>query len=45
MKKFFLGFAIGIVFAGLVAIILGFAAVRMAASATAISSAGAQTRS
>ena len=32
MKKFFLGFAIGIVFAGLVAIILGFAAVRMAAS-------------
>ena len=32
MKKFFLGFAIGIVFAGLVALILGFAAVRMAAS-------------
>ena len=32
MKKFFLGFAIGIVFAGLVVLILGFAAVRMAAT-------------
>ncbi|HSP68258.1 MAG TPA: signal peptide peptidase SppA [Bryobacteraceae bacterium] len=32
MKKFFLGFAIGIVFAGLVTLILGFAAIRMAAS-------------
>jgi len=32
MKKFLLGFAIGIVFAGLVVLILGFAAVRMAGS-------------
>jgi len=32
MKKFLLGFAIGIVFAGLVVLILGFAAVRMAAT-------------
>jgi len=32
MKKFLLGFAIGIVFAGLVVLILGFAAVRMAAA-------------
>ena len=32
MKKFLLGFAIGIVFAGLVILILGFAAVRMAGS-------------
>src|SRR5678815_644009 len=32
MKKFLLGFAIGIVFAGLVVLILGFAAVRTAAS-------------
>jgi protease-4 len=32
MKKFFLGFAIGIVFAGLVLVILGFAVVRMASS-------------
>jgi protease-4 len=32
MKKFLLGFAIGIVFAGLVLLILGFAAVRMAGS-------------
>jgi protease IV len=32
MKKFLLGFAIGIVFAGLVVLILGFAAVRMAST-------------
>jgi len=32
MKKFLLGFVIGIVFAGLVLVILGFAAVRMASS-------------
>ncbi|MCU1335109.1 MAG: signal peptide peptidase SppA, type [Bryobacterales bacterium] len=32
MKKFILGFVIGIVFAGLVLVILGFAAVRMAGS-------------
>jgi protease-4 len=32
MKKFFLGFVIGIVFAGLVLVILGFAAVRVAST-------------
>jgi protease-4 len=32
MKKFFLGFVIGILFAGLVLVILGFAAVRMAST-------------
>ena len=32
MKKFFLGFVIGIVFVGLVLVILGFAAVRMAST-------------
>ena len=32
MKKFFLGFVIGIVFVGLVGVILVFAAVRMASS-------------
>ena len=32
MKNFFLGFVIGIVFVGLVVVILGFAAVRMAAT-------------
>ena len=32
MKNFFIGFVIGIVFAGLVLLILGFAAVRMAAT-------------
>ena len=30
MKNFFLGFVIGIVFVGLVVVLLGFAAVRMA---------------
>jgi hypothetical protein len=32
MKKFILGFVIGIVFVGLVLVILGFAAVRMAST-------------